>query len=73
MLVVGGTHNLHDDEHLAVAIIVTKATFRQSSHDTNLDDQFLVRILTLLDGVVLKEGTHVCSMDLTHTQHGTST
>jgi hypothetical protein len=58
---------------LQVAIVVTKATFKQSSHDINLDGRFLAIILTLLDGVVLREGDYVCSMDLTHTQYGMST
>ncbi len=58
---------------LQVAIVVTKATFKQSSHDTNLNGRFHARILTLLDGAMLKEGNHVCSRDLTHAQHGMST
>ncbi len=58
---------------LQVAIVVTKATFKQSFHDTSLDGQFHDKILNLLDGAMLKEGNHVCSRDLTHTQHGMNT
>jgi len=65
VVVVGGIHNLHEHERLAMA--VAKATVGHSSHDTRADGRFHARTLTLLDGAVLREVSHVCSRDLTCT------
>ncbi|CAK9871609.1 unnamed protein product [Sphagnum jensenii] len=53
VVVVGGIHNLHEHERLAMA--VAKATVGHSSHDTRPDGRFHARTLTLLDGAVLRE------------------
>jgi hypothetical protein len=65
VVVVGGIHNLHEHERLAMA--VAKATVGHSSHDTRADGRFHARTLTLLDGAVLREVSHLCSRDLTCT------
>lgn len=53
VVVVGGTHNLHDHERLAMA--VAKATRGLSTHDTGSDGRFHAKTLTFLDGAVLRE------------------
>ncbi|XP_024519591.1 uncharacterized protein LOC9646786 [Selaginella moellendorffii] len=53
VVVVGGTHNLHDHEKLAIA--VRKAYRSLSTHETTKDGRYQVRIKPYLDGSVLRE------------------
>ncbi|XP_047084329.1 uncharacterized protein LOC124695539 [Lolium rigidum] len=53
VIVISGSHALHDHEKLAVA--VSKAMRSHSLHETKSDGRFHVRTKTYLDGAILKE------------------
>lgn len=53
LLLVGGSHALHQHEKLAIA--VSKAMRSHSLHETKKDGRFHVRTRTYLDGAILKE------------------
>uniref|UniRef100_R7WEQ5 Uncharacterized protein n=1 Tax=Aegilops tauschii TaxID=37682 RepID=R7WEQ5_AEGTA len=53
VIVISGSHALHEHEKLAVA--VSKAMRSHSLHETKSDGRFHVRTKTYLDGAILKE------------------
>ncbi|KAM0831297.1 hypothetical protein ACQ4PT_065640 [Festuca glaucescens] len=53
VIVISGSHALHEHEKLAVA--VSKAMRSHSLHETRTDGRFHVRTKTYLDGAILKE------------------
>lgn len=53
VIVISGSHALHEHEKLAVA--VSKATRSHSIHETKTDGRFHVRTKPYLDGAILKE------------------
>ncbi|BBN07035.1 hypothetical protein MPTK1_4g00410 [Marchantia polymorpha subsp. ruderalis] len=53
VVVVGGVHNLHDHEKLAIAVV--KALRSHSVHETRRDGRFHARARTYLDGALLRE------------------
>ncbi|KAL6901970.1 hypothetical protein ACP4OV_004846 [Aristida adscensionis] len=53
VLIISGSHALHQHEKLAVA--VSKATRSHSLHETKSDGRYQVRTKTYLDGAILKE------------------
>ncbi|KAH9290359.1 hypothetical protein KI387_034476, partial [Taxus chinensis] len=53
VVVVGGSHSLHQHEKLAIA--VSKALRGHSFHETKADGHFHVRTRTYLDGSILRE------------------
>lgn len=53
VVIVGGTHALHQHEKLSVA--VSKAMRGHSVHETKNDGRFHVQTKTYVDGAILKE------------------
>lgn len=53
VIIIGGSHALHQHEKLAIA--VTKAMRGHSLQETKTDGRFHVHTRTYLDGAILKE------------------
>jgi hypothetical protein len=57
VIIIGGSHALHQHEKLAIA--VSKAMRGHSLQETKTDGRFHVHTRTYLDGAILKEVFHV--------------